>query len=144
MTLTYLTSQILFVGSHHGDSQVIQINSKPVAALDLPTLPVPSDIPTISISDFAMHHSRKGKGKGPDEAEIRGGQGLIILDKGSFLKVLDIWKNIGPVLDAALVDTDCSGQASFQTNFWRVPSIDDSFFARNKLSLVPVAEIQAL
>lgn len=113
MTLTYLTSQILFVGSHHGDSQVIQISQKPVTALDLPTLPVPSDIPTISISDFDVQYSRKGKGKCSDETEFREGRGLIVLDKGSFLKVLDTWKNIGPVLDAALVDADNSGQASF-------------------------------
>lgn len=123
MTLTYLTSQVLFVGSHHGDSQVIQINQKPVASLDQPTLPVPSDISTVSISDFAMHPSRKGKGKWTDATELREGQGLIVLDKGSFLKVLDTWKNIGPILDSALVDTDGSGQASLPTTFASLPRL---------------------
>lgn len=42
----------------------------------------------------------------------REGRGLVVLGKGSYLSVLETFKNIAPILDAALVDTDGSGQVS--------------------------------
>lgn len=82
------------------------------------------------------------KGKGTSDGGLRDGQGLIILDKGNYLKVLDTWKNIGPILDAALVDTDGSGQVSLPIASGKFCSFEGPSFYRNKSSLVPEAEIQ--
>lgn len=37
-------------------------------------------------------------------------KGTIIGSEGSFINVLDTFKNIAPIVDAVLVDTDGSGQ----------------------------------
>ena|ERR1700691_3585479 len=114
MTLTYLTSQILYLGSHQGDSQLIRINNSPVSGLEVPTLPVPSDISTITPSQLTSL-ATKGKGRAVDmdvdEGGMRGagrkekeGRGVIVLGKGSYLSVLETFKNLAPILDAVLVD----------------------------------------
>jgi len=124
MTLTYLTSQILNIGSHNGDSQLVQINTSPVSGLEVPTLPVPSDIKTITPSQLTLLATKGGaKGKGrvtnmdvDDDVgsgrRKKEGRGVIVLGKGSYLSVLDVFKNLAPIVDAALVDTDGSGQVS--------------------------------
>jgi len=40
----------------------------------------------------------------------REGEGRVLGLNGTFIEVLDIWQNIGPILDAVLADTDGSGQ----------------------------------
>jgi DNA damage-binding protein 1 len=69
-----------------------------------------------------MKANRKGKGKeralemdvdvGDSSGTKKEGRGLIVLEKGSYLSVLEVFKNIAPIVDAALVDTDGSGQVS--------------------------------
>jgi len=69
-----------------------------------------------------MKANRKGKGKERalemdvdavgDSSTKKEGRGLIVLGKGSYLSVLEVFKNIAPIVDAALVDTDGSGQVS--------------------------------
>jgi len=40
----------------------------------------------------------------------REGEGRVLGLNGTFIEVLDIWQNVGPILDAVLADTDGSGQ----------------------------------
>ncbi|KAJ7695700.1 mono-functional DNA-alkylating methyl methanesulfonate N-term-domain-containing protein [Mycena rosella] len=111
-TLTYLANQVVYVGSHAGDSQLVQISATPLSSSDeTPTLPIPSDIETVPAGRLAPP-SAKGKGREELAEPLRD----CILDvKGSFLKVLDTFKNIAPILDAALVDTDNSGHQQIVT-----------------------------
>lgn len=37
-------------------------------------------------------------------------KGMVVLGQGNYLSVMDSWKNIAPIMDAALVDLDGSGQ----------------------------------
>jgi DNA damage-binding protein 1 len=70
-----------------------------------------------------MKANKKGKGKekalemdvdavGDMSGTKKEDGGLIVLGKGSYLSVLEVFKNIAPIVDAALVDTDSSGQVS--------------------------------
>ena len=124
-TLTYLTSQVLYLGSHYGDSQLVRINISPISALEVPTLAVSKDISTITpsqLTSLATKANARGKGKGRvmdmdvdeevDEGKEKEGRGAIVLGKGSYLSVLETFKNLAPIVDATLVDTDRSGQVS--------------------------------
>ncbi|KAF8895272.1 CPSF A subunit region-domain-containing protein [Infundibulicybe gibba] len=117
-TLTYLTNQTLYVGSHLGDSQLIQVSTTPVSSLGSPTLPIPSNIKTISLSDLERG-SDQAKGKARAYAYEEGTssktKGLIVKSLGSYISTLDVYKNIGPIKDAILVDTDGSGQRQIVT-----------------------------
>lgn len=121
-TLTYLTSQVFFLGSHYGDSHLLCINPSPVSALTLDTLPISPDIATITPSKLTMSVTSgndKGKGRAIDVSEDasrkknKEGRGVIVLGKGSYLSTLQTFKNLAPIMDAAFVDTDGSGQVSF-------------------------------
>ncbi|KAJ6557241.1 CPSF A subunit region-domain-containing protein [Mycena vulgaris] len=110
-TLTYLANQILYVGSHAGDSKLVQISSTPLSSVESPTLPIPSDIKTASPGRLAPP-SAKGKGKAENSEPLRD----CVLDvKGSFLTNVSTFKNIAPILDAALVDMDNSGHQQIVT-----------------------------
>ncbi|KAJ7430630.1 CPSF A subunit region-domain-containing protein [Mycena latifolia] len=111
-TLTYLANQVLYVGSHAGDSQLVQISSTPLSSSDeTPTLPIPLEIKTVLPGRLAPP-SAKGKGKEEYSEPLRD----CVLDvKGSFVKVIETFKNIAPILDAALVDTDNSGHQQIVT-----------------------------
>ncbi|KAF9496184.1 hypothetical protein BDN71DRAFT_1415949 [Pleurotus eryngii] len=63
-TLTYLTSQVFFVGSHLGDSQLVYINPAPVVERQESVLPIPEGMTTFppSILD-GTSPSYVGKGK---------------------------------------------------------------------------------
>jgi DNA damage-binding protein 1 len=103
---------MLYVGSHFGDSQLLRINTTPVSELDLPTLPFPSDIKTSDPS--RLQSSLKGKNRDIDDPELIA-KGCVIRGQGNFLTVIQTFKNIAPVVDAILVDTDGSGQVRFQS-----------------------------
>ncbi|KAJ7134358.1 CPSF A subunit region-domain-containing protein [Mycena epipterygia] len=108
-TLTYLTNQVLYVGSHAGDSQLVKISSTALSSSEAPTLPIPPDIKTVLAGRLAPPSA---KGKGREEHSVRD----CVLDvKGSFLSVIETFKNIAPILDAALVDTDNSGHQQIVT-----------------------------
>lgn len=59
-----------------------------------------------------MQSSLKGKNRDFDDPELIA-KGCIIRNQGNFLRVIQTFKNIGPVSDAILVDTDGSGQVRF-------------------------------
>jgi hypothetical protein len=114
--LAYLDSQVLFIGSHFGDSQLIRIHTSPISDISTPTLPIPSDISTVQLSSFSS--SRKGKGRA--WATDNEGGGRVLALNGTFIEVLDTWQNIGPILDAVLADTDGSGQVKSSVHIFPV------------------------
>ena len=114
--LAYLDSQVLFIGSHFGDSQLIRIRTSPISDISTPTLPIPTDILTVQLSSFSS--SRKGKGRAWVTDNEGGGRVLAL--NGTFIEVLDTWQNIGPILDAVLADTDGSGQVKSSVHIFPV------------------------
>ncbi|KII87876.1 hypothetical protein PLICRDRAFT_42399 [Plicaturopsis crispa FD-325 SS-3] len=122
-TLTYLTSQIVYVGSHWGDSQLIRIHPTPISLLESPTLPIDSDITTTNPSAFVPSSSKgKGKAVGDDDDEDMDADvdsaplgGLIIAGKGSHVEVVETFKNIAPILDAVQADVDGAGHPELVT-----------------------------
>jgi DNA damage-binding protein 1 len=97
-----------------GDSQVLQISQSPLSNLTLPTLPIPPSVKSISAARLGAPSTGKGKGRAmddDDDDEVRDpAKGSIIESQGSFINVLSTFKNIAPIFDAVLVDTDGSGQ----------------------------------
>ncbi|KAJ6466487.1 CPSF A subunit region-domain-containing protein [Mycena sanguinolenta] len=110
-TLTYLANQVLYVGSHAGDSQLVQISSTPLVSSDEATLPIPLEIETVPASRL-VPPSAKGKGREELSVPLRD---CVLEVKGSYLRVVDTFKNIAPILDAVLVDTDNSGHRQIVT-----------------------------
>jgi len=102
-TLTYLSNHVFYLGSHFGNSQLLQISTTPSSSLDTTTLPVSQA--TLTISPNALNSLVVGQGR-------NGGQGYVVVGKGSYLTELESFNNLAPILDAILVDTDGSGQVS--------------------------------
>ncbi|KAJ7688236.1 mono-functional DNA-alkylating methyl methanesulfonate N-term-domain-containing protein [Mycena olivaceomarginata] len=111
-TLTYLANQVLYVGSHAGDSQLVQISSTSLSSSDeSPTLPIPPEIKTV-VAARLVPPSVKGKGREELSEPLRD----CVLDvKGPYIRVIDTFKNVAPILDAVLVDTDNSGHRQIVT-----------------------------
>jgi DNA damage-binding protein 1 len=103
--LTYLTNQVLYLGSHSGSSQLLRIESTPVSLQENPALQIPSDIKITTENEFLL--SSKGKAKVDVESNT---QGTIISAPGTRLTVLEAYQNIAPITDAVLLDPDGSGQ----------------------------------
>lgn len=101
MTLTYLTNQVVYLGSHFGDSQLLQIVSSPVSGSDSLTLPIPASIPTVKPKDLSMAFKNR---------VIEDAEGIIVNGTGSYLIELERFNNLAPIVDGILVDTDDSGQ----------------------------------
>ncbi|KAG8214764.1 CPSF A subunit region-domain-containing protein [Butyriboletus roseoflavus] len=80
--LTYLANQMVYLGSHFGDSQLLQINPSPVSSSECPTLLIPASVRTIKPKDL-----------------------------GTMTKVDDdeSFNNLAPIVDGILVDADNSG-----------------------------------
>lgn len=119
-TIAYLSNQALFLGSHLGDSQLITISQVP--SLDEPIPPIPTKIKTVDKMSIGSLSRRKGKQRASeddmdvDDADQEvGGQGYVVTPDGSYVKVLESFKNIGPIIDAAMVDIDGSGQQQLVT-----------------------------
>ncbi|KAL6302826.1 mono-functional DNA-alkylating methyl methanesulfonate N-term-domain-containing protein [Sparassis latifolia] len=114
VSLTYLSSQVVYLGSHFGESQLLRIHSSPFANADTETLPIPSGITTVSSSSLM---SSKGKEKAylcmDDERAVKGGR--VVSTKGTFVEVLENFQNIAPIMDAVLADLDGSGQPQIVT-----------------------------
>lgn len=107
--LTYLSSQVLYLGSHYGDSQLLRIHPAPIANASRETLPIPKGVSTVPASALAPG-SEKGKGRADDADDIPARDGRIVNTKGTFLEVLQAHDNIAPIMDAILADVDGSGQ----------------------------------
>ncbi|KAI0647974.1 CPSF A subunit region-domain-containing protein [Trametes meyenii] len=110
-SLTYLSSQVLYIGSHFGDSQLLRIHPAPIANASIDTLPIPKSIHAMTPSALASA-SDKGKGKGradaPADRSTRDPR--VVSTKGTFIEVLQTYDNIAPIMDAVLDDIDGSGQ----------------------------------
>ena len=114
-TLTYLSNQNLYLGSHTGDSQLLQISSSPVSTQEVESISIPQEIRTCSSGSLSATSPRKGKENDllqsndmdVDDPIIGNfSQGRVVEATGSFITVLDSYKNIAPIMDAILVDTD--------------------------------------
>ncbi|KAG6903292.1 hypothetical protein C0995_000187 [Termitomyces sp. Mi166 len=115
-SLTYLTSQTIYVGSHLGDSQLLQLSPTPVSSFSTSTLPIPADVKTVTSARLS-HSSGKGKARAIDDEDdsLDPTKGIVIKSEGSFITVLDTFTNISPIVDAILVDTDGSGERQIVT-----------------------------
>ncbi|RPD77741.1 hypothetical protein L226DRAFT_544225 [Lentinus tigrinus ALCF2SS1-7] len=107
-TLSYLSSQVFYLGSHSGDSQLFRIHPSPIANASSDTLPIPKGITTISPTSLASSDKGKGRASADDSPEDQSGR--IVNTKGTFLEVLQTYDNIAPIMDAVLEDIDGSGQ----------------------------------
>ncbi|TFK40691.1 CPSF A subunit region-domain-containing protein [Crucibulum laeve] len=123
-TLTYLTNQTLYIGSHMGDSQLVQVSPSPLSYIDSPTLPIPLDINTVTPNALTMPGgTKKGKGKAiaNDDMDVDEDTtndvsvGCVVNSTGSYINVVESYKNIAPIMDAVLADTDGSGQSQIVT-----------------------------
>ncbi|KIK59844.1 hypothetical protein GYMLUDRAFT_74297 [Collybiopsis luxurians FD-317 M1] len=112
-TISYLTNQVAFVGSHLGDSQVVRISDVPVSSTETPTLPISNTIKTVSPESLNQLDD-KGKGPSLDDTDNTN-KGCIIATKGSYLNAIQTFKNIAPIRDAVLADLDGSDQAHIVT-----------------------------
>ncbi|CAA7261433.1 unnamed protein product [Cyclocybe aegerita] len=122
-TLTYLTNQIVYLGSHLGDSQLLQISQSATSGQESPLLVMPPETKTVSPGSLSNVPSKKGKEKAPtqDDMEVDDdhadeySKGRVVDPEGSFISVLESYKSIAPIMDAVLVDTDGSGQNQIVT-----------------------------
>ncbi|KAG7088601.1 hypothetical protein E1B28_012575 [Marasmius oreades] len=109
-TISYLDNQVVFIGSHHGDSQVIKIHAQSISSDDKPTLEIPPRVGTVPKGAL-----EKGKGRAIDEDDDVFTNGRVVSNRGAYLTVLQTFKNIAPILDAVLTDVDGSGQPQIVT-----------------------------
>ena len=106
--MTYLSSQVLYLGSHSGDAQLLRIHPTPIGNTGSDTLPIPKGVSTVPPSSLSL--SSKGKGKATNDSPANLKDGRVVLMKGTYLEVLQSYDNIAPILDAILEDIDGSGQ----------------------------------
>ncbi|KAL4064854.1 CPSF A subunit region-domain-containing protein [Scleroderma yunnanense] len=105
-TLTYLTNQVVYLGSHFGESQLLRINPFVVSNSNSFTLPVPPSIQTINPKELGATR----KWRADDVFE-----GLVVNGFGSYLDELESFNNLAPIVDALLVDIDGTGQKEIVT-----------------------------
>jgi DNA damage-binding protein 1 len=118
-SLTYLTNQALYIGSHLGDSQLITITQIPSKTEDQAVLSIPFGIRTYDRTAITSG-SKKGKQRADEDMDVDGSEedgdglanGRIIAPDGSYVRVVQSFKNIGPIIDAVMVDVEGSGQVS--------------------------------
>lgn len=103
------------MGSHTGDSQLIHVHATAQNDVDIDTLPIPNGITTVSPASLPGE-TRGSPSIDDDDVDMesvedkREGQGKIVALKGTHIEVLDRFRNLAPILDAVLADTDQSGQ----------------------------------
>ncbi|KAJ3856320.1 CPSF A subunit region-domain-containing protein [Lentinula lateritia] len=118
-SLSYLSNQVTFIGSHFGDSQLVRISQVALStSKETPTLPIPRSITTtISLENFNKLDDDKGKAPSSTSTIHWNGikKGCIVATYGSFLEVIQSFKNIAPIRDAVLADLDRSGQPHIVT-----------------------------
>ncbi|RXW24467.1 hypothetical protein EST38_g1372 [Candolleomyces aberdarensis] len=121
-SLTYLTNQVLYVGSHLGDSQLITISQIPSKNEDQVVPEIPFGIQTHDRTTIASG-TKKGKQRADDDMDVDSSEqdgdelanGRIIAPDGSYVRVVQSFKNIGPIVDAVMVDVEGSGQQQLVT-----------------------------
>lgn len=92
---------------------MVKIAGAPTSSLNSPTLRIPPDTKTHSPASLSRAKTTKGKGKATsdnDDSDREITNGAVLEPNGSYVTVLENMKNLAPILDAALVDTDGSGQ----------------------------------
>ncbi|KAH9841501.1 mono-functional DNA-alkylating methyl methanesulfonate N-term-domain-containing protein [Rhodofomes roseus] len=121
-SLTYLTSQVLFVGSHFGEPQLLRVSPTPVSDVDADTLPVPKGVATVEPAALSAGSSAaKGKGRADRDWDMEareareGKDGKVVSTKGSYVEAVDRWENVAPIVDAAMADLEGSGQPQIIT-----------------------------
>ncbi|KAF8908996.1 CPSF A subunit region-domain-containing protein [Gymnopilus junonius] len=122
-SLTYLTNQVVYLGSHLGDSQLLQLSSSENSQEVPSALTIPEGLKTVSKDNLLTTSSKKGKEKAaPDndmdidsETPDNYSKGRIVEPTGSYITVLETYKNLAPIMDAILVDVDGSGQSQIVT-----------------------------
>jgi DNA damage-binding protein 1 len=98
---------MVYLGSHMGDSQLLRIEPIPTGALNSRTLPIPVDIhvfPALQVFSQAR--------KEDDWTDNPRRIGRIVDNHGNYVTVSQTFKNIGPIVDAILVDPDGTGEVS--------------------------------
>lgn len=117
-TLSYLSSQMLYVGSHAGDSQLLRIHPTPQGGLSDDTLPIPCNISTTAPASLTEDPPSPSPQDDEDvdmsAADDRNSakRGKIVRSKDTFIEVVEHFANIAPITDAVMADTDESGQVS--------------------------------
>ncbi|KAJ3744599.1 CPSF A subunit region-domain-containing protein [Lentinula detonsa] len=106
-SITYLSNQNMFIGSHFGDSQLVRINQVPSSSSSSPTLPIPKSVlTTVSAERLNTLEDERGFLK----------KGRVVNTHGSFIQVVQtLVKNVAPIRDAVMVDLDGSGQRQIVT-----------------------------
>ena len=94
-TFTYLTSQVVYVGSYLADSLLIRLHHTPWRNSDRPTLEIPMDVTTVAPEQVTHPVTQDG---------------VVIDAKGDYVEVLEEYPNLAPAEDAVLVDLTGSGQ----------------------------------
>lgn len=107
--MSYLSNQILYVGSHMGSSQIVKIHATAQLAAYGETLPIPAGIQTISSKQLAQEEEDVDM----EDSDKRDGKGRIVRTRGNFVEILESFSNIAPIVDATLADIDGSGQVRF-------------------------------
>ncbi|KAG5639200.1 hypothetical protein H0H81_005679 [Sphagnurus paluster] len=82
-----------------------------------PTLPIPAQIKTIAAVNFGRASTGKGKGRATDDDnnDRDPSKGVVVQSMGSFISIVETFKNIAPIVDAILVDIDHSGEQQIVT-----------------------------
>jgi Mono-functional DNA-alkylating methyl methanesulfonate N-term len=99
-SLTYLSSQVVYLASCLNDSQLLRIHSAPFKRLESPTLPLPPDFETLSLPELDAHRHE----------ETRQGSGKVVSSSGCYVELLESYTNLAPIYDAVLFDPNNSGQ----------------------------------
>lgn len=88
----------MYLGSHFGDSQLLQISPFPVSSSECPTLPIPGSVRAIKPKDLGMVT------KVDDDVEE-----IVVNGIGSYLIEIESFSNLAPIVDGILVDADNGG-----------------------------------
>jgi DNA damage-binding protein 1 len=94
-TFTYLTSQVVYVGSYLADSLLVMLHHTPRRNSDQLTLEIPPGTATVSAEKLTHPVTQEG---------------VVIEAKGDYIEVLDEYPNLAPAEDAVLVDLTGGGQ----------------------------------
>lgn len=100
---------------------------------------MPSSVPSVPLSALEGHNSTPGDDEDVDmdgvEDRRPGKGGKVVRLKGTYIEVLDRFRNIAPILDAVMADTDQSGQVRGSQTFRIVNGLISSHCLSPSLSL---------